>query len=71
MKRVLIVDDEPVIRKLIMICLRGRFITEEAEDGEKALSKAVDGDYDCVITLRGGHHRSWQSHSGWMPSSRS
>jgi len=50
MKRVLIVDDEPLVRRFISLCLRGRYITEEAEDGEKALSKAVRGEYDCVIT---------------------
>ena len=50
MKRVLIVDDEPIVRRFISLCLRGRYITEEAEDGEKALSKAVRGKYDCVIT---------------------
>lgn len=50
MKRVLIVDDEPIVRRLISLCLRGRFMTEEAEDGEKALSKASRGDYDYVIT---------------------
>lgn len=43
MQRVLIVDDEPVVRRLIGIYLRGRFIVEEAEDGEKALRKAAGG----------------------------
>jgi ATP-dependent Lon protease len=50
MKRVLIVDDEPIVRRFISLCLRGRYITEEAEDGEKALSKTALGQYDCVIT---------------------
>lgn len=50
MKRVLIVDDEPIVRRFISLCLRGRYITEEAEDGERALSKAVRRKYDCVIT---------------------
>lgn len=50
MQRVLIVDDEPVVRRLIGIYLRGRFIVEEAEDGEKALRKAAGGGYDYVIT---------------------
>jgi YesN/AraC family two-component response regulator len=50
MKRVLIVDDEPVVRKLISIWLRGRYLTDEAEDGEKALSKTARHEYDCVIT---------------------
>jgi len=49
-KRILVVDDEPVVRRLIGIYLGGRFIVEEAEDGEKALSKASSGDYDYVIT---------------------
>jgi CheY-like chemotaxis protein len=50
MKNILIVDDEPVVRRLIRKSLRGRYRTEEAENGEKALSKAKRGDYDCVIT---------------------
>lgn len=50
MKRVLIVDDEPVMRRLISTWLRGRYITDEAEDGENALSKTWHTDYDCVIT---------------------
>jgi CheY-like chemotaxis protein len=50
MKRVLIVDDDPIVRRLISLCLRGRYITEEADDGEEALSKAALGQYDCVIT---------------------
>jgi YesN/AraC family two-component response regulator len=50
MKRILIVDDEPVVRRLISLYLRGRFIIEEAEDGEKALTKAAGGGYDYVIT---------------------
>ena len=50
MKRILIVDDEPIVRRLIGMYLRGRFIVEEAEDGEKALTKAAAGEYDYVIT---------------------
>ena len=50
MKRILIVDDEPVVRHLIKMCLRGLYHTEEAEDGERALMKASSERYDCVIT---------------------
>ena len=50
MKNILIVDDEPVVRRIIRISLRGRYRTEEAEDGEKALLKAERSNYDCVIT---------------------
>ncbi len=50
MKRILIVDDEPVMRRLISIWLSGRYLTDEAEDGEKALSKTSRYEYDCVIT---------------------
>lgn len=50
MKRVLIVDDEPVVRRFISLCLQGRYFTDEAEDGEKALSKTAVHDYDYVIT---------------------
>ncbi|MEI6633168.1 MAG: response regulator [Chlamydiota bacterium] len=50
MKRILIVDDDLIVRRLISMYLRGSFIVEEAEDGEKALTKAAHGEYDYVIT---------------------
>lgn len=50
MKSILIVDDEPMVRKLISACLRELYNTEEAEDGKKALKKASSKSYDCVIT---------------------
>ncbi len=49
-RSVLIVDDEPLVRKFIRIILRDLYHTEEAEDGEKALLKTKSRDFDYVIT---------------------
>ena len=50
MKRILIVDDSPTIRKLIGYVLRRRdYITEEAEDGMDAMEKISNSEIDLVI----------------------
>lgn len=50
MKRILIVDDSPTIRKLIGYVLkRKNYITEEAEDGIDAMEKLSDIEVDLVI----------------------
>ncbi|MBR6133334.1 MAG: response regulator transcription factor [Bacilli bacterium] len=48
--KVLIVDDEPLIRSVIKeyLSLDG-FETDEAEDGEEAVEKALSIDYDLII----------------------
>ena len=48
--KVLIVDDEPLIRTVIKeyLSLDG-FETDEAEDGEEAVDKALFNDYDLII----------------------
>ena len=48
--KVLIVDDEPLIRSVIKeyLSLDG-FETDEAEDGEEAVEKALSVDYDLII----------------------
>lgn len=50
MKKILIVDDEDVLRVLIVDTLEDLgFEMEEAEDGEKALKKLKANRYDLVI----------------------
>jgi two-component system chemotaxis response regulator CheY len=50
MKKILIVDDSPTIRKLIGYVLRKKdYITEEAEDGMDAMEKLSHSDIDLVI----------------------
>jgi two-component system, chemotaxis family, chemotaxis protein CheY len=50
MKRILIVDDSPTIRKLIKYALRKKdYLTEEAEDGLDAMEKLSSSEVDLVI----------------------
>ena len=47
---ILIVDDEERIRRLLRMYLEKEgFVIEEAEDGETALQKAMDTDYDLIV----------------------
>lgn len=48
--RILVVDDEDRIRRLLKMYLeRENYFIEEAEDGETALIKAIENDYDCIL----------------------
>ncbi|WP_202076884.1 response regulator transcription factor [Caldalkalibacillus salinus] len=48
--RILVVDDEERIRRLLKMYLeREGYIIEEAENGEEALDKALQVDYDCIL----------------------
>ncbi len=48
--RILVVDDEERIRRLIRMYLeREEYEVEEAEDGDAALQKAVQEDYDLIV----------------------
>jgi two-component system, chemotaxis family, chemotaxis protein CheY len=50
MKRILIVDDSPTIRKLIGYVLKKKgYLTEEAEDGMDAMEKLSGAEVDLVI----------------------
>jgi two-component system chemotaxis response regulator CheY len=50
MKRILIVDDSPTVRKLISYVLRKKaYATEEAEDGMDAMEKLSALEVDLVI----------------------
>ncbi len=50
MKKVLIVEDEEKIRKVINILLKNDEVSiDEAESGTEALEKIKDGEYDLMI----------------------
>lgn len=49
-KRLLIAEDEEIIRLLIKKALGDRFDYEEADNGRAALAKAEKDEFDCVIT---------------------
>ena len=49
-KKLLIAEDEKIIRLLIKKALGDRFDFEEAENGRAALAKAQSNEFDCVIT---------------------
>ena len=45
--KILVVDDEERIRRLLKMYLeREEYIIDEAEDGDEALAKALENDYD-------------------------
>jgi two-component system response regulator ResD len=49
MKKILIVDDEIEMRKLVGIYLQENFSIEEAENGEEAYEKVVHNEFDLII----------------------
>lgn len=50
-KRILVVDDSPSVRQMICFTLGGAgFDTDEAGDGQQALTKAKGGSYNMVFT---------------------
>ena len=50
MKRVLIVDDDPTIRELLGVVLRGReLVVDEATDGREALDLLKESSYAVVL----------------------
>ena len=49
-KRILIIDDSPIVRNLHSVMLKSAgFTTEVAENGFDALEKAMKADYDLMI----------------------
>ncbi|MDF2724895.1 MAG: transcriptional regulator, partial [Paenibacillus sp.] len=47
---ILVVDDEERIRRLLRMYLEKEgYIIDEAEDGETALTKALESDYDLIL----------------------
>lgn len=49
MQKILIVDDEIEMRRLVSIFLQEHFIIEEAEDGEAAYQHVLNKEYDLII----------------------
>ncbi len=49
MKRILVADDEDILRILITDTLEDDFEIEEAEDGKEALQKIRENEYDLII----------------------
>ena len=50
--KILVVDDEERIRRLLKMYLeREDYVIEEAEDGNEALSKALENDYDVSYLI--------------------
>ncbi|HSP22286.1 MAG TPA: response regulator [Planococcus sp. (in: firmicutes)] len=49
MKKILVADDEDILRILITDTLEDDFEIEEAEDGKEALQKIRDNDYDLIL----------------------
>ncbi|AQU80699.1 MULTISPECIES: response regulator [Planococcus] len=49
MKKILVADDEDILRILITDTLEDDFDVEEAEDGKEALQKIRDNDYDLIV----------------------
>jgi two-component system response regulator ResD len=48
--KILVVDDEERIRRLLKMYLeREEYLIEEAENGEDALNKALENDYDLIL----------------------
>lgn len=49
MKKILVADDEDILRMLIVDTLEDDFNIEEAEDGKDALQKIRANDYDLIV----------------------
>ncbi|WP_372868845.1 response regulator transcription factor [Planomicrobium okeanokoites] len=49
MKKILVADDEDILRILIADTLEDDFDIEEAEDGREALEKIRENEYDLII----------------------
>lgn len=48
--KILVVDDEQRIRRLIKMYLeKEHYTVDEANDGEEALAKALQNEYDCIM----------------------
>lgn len=49
-KRILIIDDSPIVRNLHSVMLKSAgYFTEDAENGFDALEKAMKSDFDLMI----------------------
>jgi CheY-like chemotaxis protein len=48
-KKILVVDDDALIRKIIRFHLKEHFYVDEAENGEKAISKSKEHKFDAIL----------------------
>jgi len=48
-RRILIADDDPLIRTLISVSLSGQAEVVEVEDGDDALALLEDGEFDLIL----------------------
>jgi YesN/AraC family two-component response regulator len=48
-KRILVADDEELVRKTIYLILKDEYDIEVASGGEEALEKALKNDYDLLL----------------------
>lgn len=49
-KRVLVVDDDPLVRKAFSRLLSGRFLVDQAEDGRRAIDLMRQTQYAAVVS---------------------
>jgi DNA-binding response OmpR family regulator len=47
--RILVVDDEPPLRELVVVTLGDAFVCEEVGDGDTALERLGEAEYDLVM----------------------
>ncbi|MDX6475634.1 MAG: two-component system, OmpR family, phosphate regulon response regulator PhoB [Gaiellaceae bacterium] len=47
--RILVVDDEPPLRELVVVTLGDAFVCDEADDGDEALVRLGEAQYDLVM----------------------
>jgi len=47
--RILVADDEPALRALVVATLSGAYACDEVDNGDAALARLRDGDYDLVV----------------------
>ena len=47
--RILVVDDEPPLRELVVVTLGEAFVCEEVGDGDTALERLGEAEYDLVM----------------------
>lgn len=49
-QRILVVDDEPIVRRFLTMCLSGQYEVEAANDGQEALDRLQAASFDLVIS---------------------
>ena len=47
--RILVADDEPALRALVVVTLGSSYVCDEADSGDAALTRLRETDYDLVV----------------------